>query len=241
MLRNHNKISFVLLAVVIILFAVLVLNIKVTSYQGKDYQLSILKVPLFLKIMDFFNRHYHYKLTAEEIVQEARTEEEKVLRIFYWTHKNIKKPPPGFPIIDDHVYNIIIRGYGTDDQSADVMATLCTYVGLPAAWIKIRPRDSQVWHGVTVVNIQGRKLLLDPYFGNYFRNKEGKIASIDDIIWDPSLVEKAKFKPLFRGVEYVKYFEDLKPIGKSISIKENQQMPLPRLNYELKKWLGFTK
>ena len=48
-------------------------------------------------------------------------QKKKTLKIFIWTHKNIRKAPEGLPVIDDHVWHTIIRGYGINDQSSDVL------------------------------------------------------------------------------------------------------------------------
>ena len=54
------------------------------------------------------------------------------MEIFIWTCENIRKQPDGLPVIDDHVWHIIIRGYGEPDQSSDVFTTLCNYAGIRA-------------------------------------------------------------------------------------------------------------
>ena len=58
----------------------------------------------------------------------------RVLAVFDWTARRIQPTPEGWPVVDDHILNIIIRGYGMTDQRADVFATLTTYAGVPAFW-----------------------------------------------------------------------------------------------------------
>lgn len=239
-IRASNKLFFVLFVVIAVSFAALVFNIKVTRYQGRNYNVCALEIPLFLKILDFFDRHYHYKLIAQRIAEDSRNEEEKALKIFEWTHKNIKKTPKDFPIIDDHVYNIIIRGYGTDDQSADVFTTLCVYAGIAAFWTWVSPADSKVQYAVSFVKFEERWLVFDSFAGNYFRNKEGEIASVEDIIRDLSIVDNAANKPVIYGVDYVKYFESLSPINEKVSLRAKMHMPWPRIIFELKKRLGIA-
>lgn len=217
---------------------VYVLNLKVYYYQGINYRVIQKRIPLYLKIVDFFSRHCHYRELVKELIKDCKTEEEKIFAIFEWTHKSIKEAPEGFPILDDHVWNVIIRGYGTDDQSADVFATLCTYVGFPARWVKIYPRDSNVWIAVTFVKVNRNCFIFDPMRGNYFMNALGEIADVDDIMHDISIVLKADNKPVIHGIEYVKYFDNLALVQDLKFPKARFQMVFPRIIFEIKKFLS---
>ena len=57
-----KKNFFRLLSIVIIFILILcVLNIGVTTKQGINYRVSEIKLPIYLKILDFVDRHYNYK------------------------------------------------------------------------------------------------------------------------------------------------------------------------------------
>lgn len=213
-------------------------NLQVNTYQAVDYKVSAIKIPLYVKITEFFDRSYHYGKLSRDIAEGSKTDEEKVLRLFEWTTVHIRKVPDGFPVVDDHVWNVIIRGYGTDDQSADVLATLCTYAGFNAGWVKLWTKGKEAWHAVTIVEYNGRKLVFDPFAGNYFRNNEGEIASIEDIMHDLSLVERAKNKPVLHGIEYISFFENLTVIDLSGVMKAAKQVPLKRMIYGIRKLYG---
>ena len=105
-----------------------------TTRQGIDFRQRTILQPLYLKAMDFISRDGHYRLLAREIVQGAATDEARALQIYAWTRDHIRPVPPGLPVVDDHIWHIIIRGYGTDDQVNDVFTTLCAYAGLSAFW-----------------------------------------------------------------------------------------------------------
>lgn len=77
-----------------------ILNIPVTSQQGVNYVVRTIKMPLYIKGIEFIDRDYHYKELVKEICQGCTNDEEKVLALFEWTHQNIKRDiPEDWPII----------------------------------------------------------------------------------------------------------------------------------------------
>ena len=128
-----KKFIFKLLIGIALLTAMIVLlNIKVTTRQGVNYQVHTIRIPLYLKILDFMDRHYNYKQLVQRIIKNEHDKQERVMKIFSWTYHNIRKQPEELPVVDDHVWHIIVRGYGVSDQSCDVFATLCNYTGIDA-------------------------------------------------------------------------------------------------------------
>jgi hypothetical protein len=63
------------------------------------------------------------------------TDQQKAKAIFEWKIKHIVKQPPQLPVIDDHPWHIIVRGYGMADQMADVFAVLSNYAGLKSFFL----------------------------------------------------------------------------------------------------------
>ena len=108
------------------------LNFTVTTQKGVNFKVQTIKIPLYLKALDFFDRHYNYKLITKRIIRDAQNEQDKAMKILEWTYKNIKRQPKELPVIDDHVWHIIVRGYGLNDQFSDVFTTLCNYAGMDA-------------------------------------------------------------------------------------------------------------
>lgn len=154
------------------------------------------------------------------------------MKIFAWTCANIRKVPDGFPIIDDHVWYIIIRGYGMSDQSSDVFATLCNYAGVDAFYTIIRTKDKASEIILSFVRLDKRWRFFDPYRKVYFRNNNGDLATVDDIKngnW--KIVRIGEIKNFDYGV----FFENL-PVIKKIGLeRSNMQAPLRHLIFEVKK------
>jgi hypothetical protein len=238
---RKRKIIVLSLGLLVASLLLIMLNAKSVTRQGIDCVVTEHQIPLWLKSTEFLSRHYHYKQLAYRITDGCQTDEAKTIALFEWTRQNIKAHPAGFTVYDDHVLNIIIRGFGTNDQSADVFTTLCTYAGIPAAIYQALSSDKKHRIILSAVCLDGRYLLFDTYYGNYFRNKNGQIASIEDMISDPSLVGQAKNKPIVHGITYVDYFRNLSCIDGFGTLRAELQMPLARLKYELKRRLGLTE
>jgi hypothetical protein len=237
MIKNRKRLIFNLLVFIVMLALVsTILNMPVFSKQGINYHIRIIKMPLYIKILEFIDRDYHYRQMAKLITEECNTDEEKALAIFDWTYRNIRKDiPENWPIVDDHVWNIIIRGYSTCDQSADVFTTLCVYAGIPAFWRWISPKDSDARLAISYVKLNKKWRIFDSYHGNYFWNEKREIASLEDIIANPTLINQCSNTLLFHGVKYIKYFENLSPINNVKFLRAKKQMPLSRFIYELKR------
>lgn len=220
-----------------ILAASLILNIKVTTRQGINYEVHTLKIPLYLKILDFYDRHYNYKWLVHKIIKGKTNDEEKAMAIFRWTIENIAKQPTELKTVDDHVWHIIVRGYGTHDQFSDVFTTLCNYAGIDALFFRLFNKDKTSEIPFSFVRINERWRVFDPYNGTYFVNRDGDLALIEEITsgnWIGKNIgdfKKSNFK-------YSDYFNEIS----SINFEEvhemaraNIQSPINRFIYGIKK------
>jgi len=230
MKKNRGALIAIILVVISI---VILLNIEVSTCRGINYEVSIIKIPLYLKVLDFFDRHYNYNQLVKSIVKDVKTEEERVMKIFEWTYKNIREVPAGMPIIDDHVWHIIVRGYGASDQFSDVFTTLCNYAGLDAfySWVYTQDRTKRI--PLSFVRIKNKWYIFDPYHGAYFKDKKGRLADIETLksnsIWTiETLTEKS-------DIDYKSYFNMLL-LPERIGLKRAHiQFPLRRTIFEIKK------
>lgn len=229
----------ILSGLAILILILLVLNIKVTTKQGVNYQLRTIRIPLYLKILDFFDRHYNYEILVKRILSRAESDREKVLRLFAWTHENIKKSPPGLPVIDDHVWHIIIRGYGEPDQITDVFTTLCNYSGINAFFSKVGEKEKKSGIPFSFVKIDNRWSVFDPAGGSYFKNNSGLICSVEEILegnWQTVNIQKN-----LNNQDYIKYFNHLESIQSRYQDWELHrsaiQSPFRRFNFWLRKLL----
>lgn len=158
----------------------LVLNIETTTRQGVNLKVRTLRIPLYLKALDFLDRHYNYKMLVKTVTAGAKTDEERAIKLLEWTHGNIRKNPESLPVVDDHAWHIIIRGYGLDDQFQDVFTTLCNYAGLDAFFNRVYSEDKK-GRSLSFVKLDDKWGVFDAYNGVYFKNVNGKIANLDDL------------------------------------------------------------
>lgn len=239
-MKKKTIVAITLICLVTISF--FLLNMEVSTKQGVNYTRYTKKIPLYFKALAFVYRHFAYKQLIKEIIKDNQSDKEKVLAIFKWTHENIREIPAGLPVVDDHILNIIIRGYGGNDQSQDVFCMFCEYAGIPAAWVFISPEQNDSVIAVAIVKLEGEWRLFDTYFGNYFINENGEFATVDEIIANPDLIEQAKHKPVIKGVEYKSYFAGLRYISdKDLWKRGKTQMPMYRLMFEAKKLIKILK
>ncbi|MFC1576168.1 transglutaminase-like domain-containing protein [Candidatus Omnitrophota bacterium] len=185
----------------IFVIAILVLNFPVTTRQGINGELFIRKIPLYAKIGGFLYRNYQYKELALRITEGNKNDTDKVEAVYNWTTENIKSPPEGFPIVDDHIWDIIVRGYGVRGQKADVFTTLASYAGYEAFWEKLYSSRVDKPLVLSFVRIGNKWHIFDVYNKKAFISTEGLALPTPS---GPAYVEylktmdKAKFKSCLR-------------------------------------------
>ena len=214
-------------------------SVEVTTKQGLNYEVSTHRLPLYLKMLQFVDRSEQYEQIAEEVASGSGSDAERVLKVFDWTRRHIKWTPDGWPIVDDHVLNIIIRGHGVNDQQADVFATLTTYAGVPAFWSRV-PLDRGL-PGVLLAfaRVDDRWRVFDVAQGIVFRTPGGELATLDDIAAKPDIIpESVRMRP----VEQSTYGEIVRtapmpPVPQTL--RAELQMPVPRFLYEVKAAVGL--
>jgi hypothetical protein len=231
MMKKNVKI---ILLVSIVIITLLILNINVATKKGVNYRWYTIKVPLYLKVLDFFDRHYNYRQLVKGIVKDAGTREQKAIQLFNWVHQNMRKAPEGLPIVDDHVWYIIVRGYGVADQFSDVFTTLCNYAGLDAFYDVIYTKDKTDSIHFSFVKLNKGWSLFDPYYGVYFKNRAGNIATLEEMKTGNCFIVNIG-KNQRSELDYGKFMDSLPGI-KAVGLgRANIQSPLKRFIYELNK------
>ena len=113
---------------------ILIFNIPATTRQGINGILFVRKIPLYVKTCGFLYRDYQYKALSRHITNGIKGDIDKIKALYDWTIDNIKRKPEGFPVVDDHIWDIIVRRYGASGQMTDVFTTLASYAGYEAFW-----------------------------------------------------------------------------------------------------------
>lgn len=191
------------LIILIVLVAVFVsvMNIPLTSRQGKDGRHITKSIPLYAKVSGFLFRDYEYRNLSRSITKNIEGDLDKVLAIYNWTIKHIKRPPKELKVVDDHIWDIIVRGYGTGDQMADVFTTLTSYAGYDAFWHKISIDSDKRRLILSFVKIGDTWHIFDVLNNRYFRDKK----ELDELTpYGPTyydyirVMDKNEFEPAIR-------------------------------------------
>lgn len=201
-----------------------------TTRWGVDYQFFEKRVPLSEKVIAFLGRDLQLRRLAAEVVP-AGSDPERLLGLFAWVRANVRPVPPGFPVVDDHVLNILIRGYGAPDQRTEAFCALAAYAGFRSAPAKLRAPGRREELDVAVVELDGRLYVLDVDNGIVFRTPDGDLADMEALRRDPGLVAAAARGRAVRGVPYMAFYEglaELRPVYDRIA----GQRPLGRLRME---------
>jgi len=241
---------FLFLLIIIIILA----NQKTTRYMGINYKVYEYQIPIYLKILDFYDRHYNYKFLVNKINRKLDNDEDIVINISKWIKKNIKKIPKGVDIIDNHPLTIVERRLGTDDQFSDILSVLLVYSNIDSFFIS---EFNQIWHPLTFFKINKIWSVIDPYYGIIFINNKNSIASIKDLKdgnWEISNLKFEKINNSNFNLVFEKKFENFDEVKKHynkifFTIKSEteinntnvyfrggrsyMQKPLSRLKYEI--------
>lgn len=209
------------------------LTAPTVTRQGVNFQVSRYEIPLYVKAVDFFHRHYQYRLLAKEITRGLRSDHDRVMAVFDWTRQHIRRTPADWPIVDDHVLNIIIRGYGLEDQMADVFTTLLTYAGVPAFWRSLRISEGTKWLIFSFARIDGRWVMCDVGNDVRFTDAAGRWLDVTELLEQPELPASLAGLTTRQGVVYQPYLERLRPFRVPATLRAQKQMPFPRMWYEI--------
>ena len=206
----------------------------VTTKQGVNFEVASHRLPLYQKSLQFVERSTQYAQIAGEITANARSDRERVMDVFDWTRRRIRQTPDGWPIVDDHILNIIIRGYGLNDQQADVFTTLSTYAGVPAFWAKVPPSGDTPHLLLSFARVDGRWRVFDVAEGAVFRAPSGQLATLDDLAAHPESIPPSLRTLTVDGVRYTDLITHAAMPSVPHPLRAELQMPSVRLWHELK-------
>lgn len=223
------------------LIACLLVGLPATTRQGVDHQIRQLQIPLGVKAAEFLLRDYRYRRLSSDLTRGLSTSEAQVAALFEWTHRQIRPTPPGWPVLDDHIANIIIRGYGQDDQMADVFTTLATYAGSPSFWQSLRSNPSQRPLVLSFVRLGGQWTVWDVEAGVAFRDRQGRLINVEELTGHPELVElAAEQAPLHASGYRLHLPAALLPWTVPETLRAEKQMGIRRIQFEIRRAVQTT-
>ena len=226
----------VLLAGAVIVIVAAVANWPVTRLVGVNFVVSEVRLPLWTKAVDFIHRDVNVDAVARAVLGGAAGDEAKAAVAFDWTRANIRPQPDSLPVVDDHIWHIIIRGYGLGDQQADVFTTLLTYGGVRAYWMLIGRPDEMA---ISYAWIRGGWRVYDVTNGIIFRTRQGELATPEDLAGDRELIRMAAAGAHLDVARYEARFRNYRSPDAPDVLRADLQMPGRRLWHELKSVAGL--
>ena len=254
-----KKIFLTIFLLFLILFFFL-LKQETTRSIGINYTNYEYKIPVYVKLFDFMQRHLNYKYLVDDINKDHKNDRNKVINLSKWIFKNIQKisPSDNIDIVDHHPLTIVERRLGKSDQFSDILSVLLVYANIDSFYMLFNN------HPLTFFNIDDHWFFLDPYLGIFFINEKNSFVDVDDIkktnwkLSNLNLVEinnknfddmKTSFGDEFKNIEQLKLFyqeiinqipsnDKINKINKYQRVGRSYvQDPIGRIKYEIYKKL----
>ena len=204
-----GKRKFIFLFVLILFLAIFfIANKETTRSIGINFKVTEYQIPIYLKILEFYNRHYNYKYIVKDINQNINNEEDIILNTTKWIKNNIKKIQigDGIDIVDHHPLTIIERRLGGDDQFSDLLSILLVYSNIDSFFMSGKRFNIHL-HPLTFFKINDYWSIIDPFYGVFFTNDERLFASIEDIKNGKWQISNLKFEKIDR-LNFIDTFEN---------------------------------
>lgn len=208
-----------------------------SRFVGVNFVVSEQTLPLWAKAVDFIDRDLNLARTAQAVLGTAGDDDAKAAAAFAWTRANIRNQPKELPVIDDHIWHIIVRGYGLGDQQADVFTTLLVYAGVPAYWMLAR--DSGDALVLSYVRLRGQWRVYDVANGLVFRNRQGDLATPEEIAANAELITAAAVAGGLNAEQYSAHFTGYQPPQAPEMLRADMQMPRRRVWQQLRRLAGM--
>ena len=244
-----NRRLLILFLFISLLFIFLfILNKDTTRKISINYKVVDYKIPIYLKLSDFFDRHFEYKYLVKNINNNQSSIEGIILNTTEWINSNIKKTPIGVDVIDYHPLTIVKRRLGEQDQFNDILSVFLVYQDIDSFFIK---KFKDINHSLTLFKINNYWSVIDPYNGYYFLNERRIFASIEELKtsnWEIVNLKNRKLNSFstenYKELRafYQKIFDNIKSTKEieNTNIFERggrsyTQKPFSRLKYEIYK------
>ncbi|MBI3087398.1 MAG: transglutaminase domain-containing protein [Candidatus Omnitrophica bacterium] len=231
---SRRRLLVIGLAVLVLPTAVYgVLQLPAATKQGVNFQVSTHTLPLYAKLLAFLHRDQQYRLAARDITQGLRTDRERAAAVLAWVHDHVRQTPEGWPVIDDHILHIMIRGHGLADQRADVFATLSAYAGVPAFWrVFMFPDGGRLV--VPFVRLDGRWVIVDAAHDAMLTDARGEPVAVGD----PGMREALTAALGPHGAAAARHLAE-RGLMVPRPLRAELQMPWPRVAHEARRRFGW--
>ena len=204
-----------------------------SRFVGTNFVVTRQTLPLWLKAVDFIDRDLNVARTAQAVISEDADDEAKAAAALTWTRASIRPQPSTLPVVDDHIWHIIVRGYGLDDQRADVFTTILVYAGVPAYWMLIGGSGQEL--ALSYVRIRDAWRVYDVTNGVVFRHGSGELATPEQLAGNRELITTAAHGAGLQAERYLEHFAGYRPPQAPDVLRADMQMPRRRAWQEVRR------
>ena len=198
---------------------------------GVDYEWSERSIHFYEKATNFFSRHFQTRHLVSNLLEEIDYPEEQLQLLFAWSRDHVQSTPPGLPVVDDHVWHILVRGYGATDQRTEAFALLASYAGFPATVTVMRIPGTANGLIVALVKIDQLVHVFDVERGLVFLDEYGQLIDAARLATAPEVVRSITNGIEIAGRPYEHYVPSLLNLDLTFNRMELQK-PWPRLKHE---------
>jgi transglutaminase-like putative cysteine protease len=115
------------------------------------------------KLRDYAYRELAYRVIADEVTKEATSDAQFAASLLAYVSGH-ETASSSAQVVDDTVFNDLVRGIGFCDQQAWGLSTLLAKKHVPATLLMLRGRQQVSQHSVATVFLNGKWRVLDPYY-----------------------------------------------------------------------------
>ena len=155
--------------------------------------LSLLLGPTTLR--EYANRELVYKVIADKVTKNASNDNEKVLKLFNYLHNHLYTPMRSRPADVNQLHHLV-RNVAWCDSQAGTLVVLAKKVNIKGGWVGLCGYEEASHHSTSVLHIEGKFRMLDPFYGYVFITKDNDIATLEDIRTSQTMLSSEQYKAM---------------------------------------------
>ena len=146
-------------------------------------------------LREYAIRELVYKVIADKVTKNATNDNEKVLRLLNYLHYHIYTPMRS-RASDVNQLHHLVRNVAWCDSQAGTLVALARKINLKGGWVALHGYEENSHHSTSVLYIDGKYRMLDPFMGYVFMTKDNDIATCEDIQTYRTMLNSEQYKAM---------------------------------------------
>lgn len=123
-----------------------------------------------------------YKPLVDSLTHGCKTDSAKAMNVYNFVANHCNQPQGSQNPKYNNTYDVLTHKTASCDQQVWLLMHLLQLENIKTQMVFLYGYDSISHHTVAEVKINGKWVMLDPFYSHYYPNNQGKIASVNDII-----------------------------------------------------------